>query len=445
MAMNKKIKRICNVNVVDPAAGKVLAGRDIVIDNGRVTDVVEAAGLSGPEMLEGAGMHAIPGLIDAHVHATGIYMQTAPGLMDAMWLGRQQRKNLAAFLRAGVTTVRDLGSPMNMIKDYSRKAEKFEIESPRILYAGALICAPGGYPDFVKKSPYAIELLIGKIRIDVENAAQARRAVDRLADEGVHCIKVGWQSMKFDDARTAIPRLSVSVMNAICERAHGHGLPVAVHQAYHRDLPDLLETSFDSIEHPTMDEEITREEALLIHDKGLSVTTTLTTGGILGHADEVEALLGEADSRFEDKPRALVREACKRMRGGGEVSEAFGRKVVDTGAKYMKRNLAILAEVGVPVCFGTDAGGAVTPCGVPLWEFNDMKSAGFSNLEMLRSATTVAAKAVGRPELGRIASGAAADVVLLRSNPLKDIKAVGEVEAVVRDGRLCAVNKRIDA
>ena len=101
----------------------------------------------------------------------------------------------------------------------------------------------------------------------------------------------------------------------------------------------------------------------------------------------------------------------------------------------MRLNLARLHLAGAIVCNGTDSGGAITPTGCPHWEFLDMKRAGLSNLDILRSATATAAKTIGREDLGRIKAGAAADIILTRENPLNDISEIEDIVSVIRDGR----------
>ena len=111
MPIGRPIRTIAGVSVVDPAAGEVHPEQTIRIEAGRIV-VIEPASSGEPaagDALDGTGLFAIPGLIDAHVHALGVFVEELPGVLDLAWVARQQTKNLKAFLESGVTTIRDLG------------------------------------------------------------------------------------------------------------------------------------------------------------------------------------------------------------------------------------------------------------------------------------------------------------------------------------------------
>ncbi len=446
----RKIKAIKSVTVINPEKGEILEDHDIIIEKDRISGIKpskKTIDSNDLDVLDGTGLHAIPGIIDSHVHALGFLHDEVPGLFDLGWVMRQQKKNLTWYLRGGVTTVRDMTSTLKLIRSKSKKAAGFKIESPRILYAGPMFTVPDGYPYFIPKLPFIIKWISGPVRVDLKKSngmAQARKMVDKVAAAGAHCIKIGYQSAKYDDEQTEIPIISFDLIRTIIERAKRHGLPVAIHHVYRRDLQQLLQADiiFDSLEHLTIDEPLSNNELAELARRNIPVSTTLMTYGIKDHLDRLEFLLDNEPDRFEKKPLEFLKRACKGMRTGTEVTRHIGIKCIQTGSDFMRQNLSKLHDAGVKIVYGTDSGGAITPTGLPHWEMMDMVRAGMTPLEVLRSATSMAADVVGIPELGRLNEGAIADIVLLKENPLKNIGAVGKVAKVIRSGML--VHEAVD-
>ncbi|MFH1539903.1 MAG: amidohydrolase family protein, partial [bacterium] len=163
MPIGKPTRRISGVTVIKPGTGEVIENQDILIDGGRIKEIEPAGNSKIKSAVDGEGLFAIPGLIDTHVHTLGLFTENLPGPFDIGWIVRQHLKNLAGFLRSGVTTIRDVGAPANLIRLLSRRAERFAIKSPRIFFAGPVLTVPGGYPYFVPDSQVALEYLTGPI------------------------------------------------------------------------------------------------------------------------------------------------------------------------------------------------------------------------------------------------------------------------------------------
>ena len=365
------ISRITNVTVIDPDAGVAHAKQDIMLEGGRIAGVEKTAAATAPGALDGAGMFAIPGLIDAHVHALGVFSESMPGPFDMPWILRQQRRNLEAFLRAGVTTVRDMAAPLELIRDYSQRARRFDILSPRILYAGPFLTVRGGYPYFVKKPGLILEALLGPLRVDISSRTHVRRVVDRIARRGGACVKFGFQAATYGDDRAPLPEMPRAFIREICARAHDAGLPAA--------LLRVLDLPFDSLEHLPMDDPLTPEEAERVAAKGIPVSCNSMTYGIIDHVNRLEILLREKPEQFEPKPLEFMKRACRGLRGDKNVSLFIGPRTIETGSLHVRESLSRLAIAGARYHLGTDSGGAITPAGAPHWEMIDMKRAGLSD------------------------------------------------------------------
>lgn len=436
----RSIGTIAGVDVVDVVDGDVLHGQNIRIVGGHIASIDDVG--ERPEsrregtILPGHGLYAIPGLIDTHVHAMGLLVDTLPTAADLPWMVRQQRHNLRSFLKAGVTTIRDMGAPLKLIKWYAALARIGVIESPRILASGPVLTVAGGYPDFVPTTPKGLEITLGPIRIDLKSLGHARWVVRRLAAAKVDCVKVCYQTAKYDDARTALPALPLPFMEAVVEEAKSLGVKVAIHAIYRNDSGVVSSLACDSIEHLPIDEVMTDEVVRRIARRHVPISTTMMTYGIIDHVAHLGELAARPEGRLEPKPATFLGRVAAAIESGAEVTPLIGRAVIDTGATVMRQNLAKLREAGALICYGTDSGGAITPPGFPHWELQAMVEAGLSPREALQTATTTAADVLGLEGHGRLTAGSIADVVLLRGDPLDDVSAVGEVAAVIQGGRL---------
>ena len=163
--------------------------------------------------------------------------------------------------------------------------------------------------------------------------------------------------------------------------------------------------------------------------------------GIVEFIDEVIELLQRDRGRLlADKPRRTISQVAHELRDGTDAVAYIGRNVINSAMTHMLANLKKLKQAGVLIGAGTDSGGAITPCDKIVWELRSMQRAGLTTCEALRSATSDAARVIGRPDLGVLEPGNAADVILCRDNPLNDLRALEQVDLVVRAGTILKNN-----
>lgn len=444
MNIGNPIEGIYSTTVINPESGETLNNHDITIKGNQIVNIVPSNDKLKGEGMSGSGLFAIPGLIDAHVHALSFLYEEIPGLFDLKWVFRQQKKNLLAYIRSGITTVRDLGSALKLIRKTSLKCNAFKIEGPRIIYAGPIFTVPGGYPYFIDKVSPLVTMIAGPIKVELKeknSEPQARGMIDKCAANGASCIKVAYQSVKYDDDQTEIPIISLNLLKFMVDYAHKHNLPVAIHCCYRKDFQQLIEATdikFDSLEHLTIDEPLNQSEVKEFAQRKIPISTTLMTYGMIDHVKRYELLFEQEPERFEQKPIEFLQSAQQKLKEGkyDEISKYIGKNCMINGSNFMRENLKKLYSSGVKILFGTDSAGAVTPPGLPHWEFIDMARSSMSNLDILKSATINPAKVLKRDDLGCIRAGATADLVLLRNNPLNNIEAIKDIAAVIRDGRL---------
>ncbi|MGV8038951.1 MAG: amidohydrolase family protein [Thermoanaerobaculaceae bacterium] len=308
-------------------------------------------------VLDVRGLSVLPGLINAHVH-TGY-----------------RRQRLAAFARAGVTTVVDLCGPADF---GSVDALWRDSGTARVLAAGLFVTVPDGYPIV----PFGAQQVY-----PVRSVEEARGAATWLIDHGADVIKIALESGR--PSGPSMPMLSPEQAAAVVETAHARGIPVAAHVEFSRDLVRALDAGADVIAHMVVDEP---SDALLARGVAQGVTW-LTTLEVW---------------RF--------------------VNPASGAAA---GA-----NLRRVARAGGTIALATDYGSYTgMQLGLPIDEMELMLQSGMTPAEILVAATRNGARAVGRgDDLGAVEPGKLADILVVGGDPLADLHALADVRLVMRGG-----------
>lgn len=156
---------------------------------------------------------------------------------------------------------------------------------------------------------------------------------------------------------------------------------------------------------------------------------------------EMEARAADGEYRADPARRYVPREQNKRWEA--DLTETAAKPTAERDAlrRFFDHGLRITGlahRAGIPIMAGTDANDTMIVPGYSLHrELTLLRAAGLTNMEVLRAATTIPASYLRRSaELGGIAAGKKADLVLLRANPLEDIRNTAAIEAVVANGRL---------
>lgn len=321
------------------------------------------------------GMTLLPGLIDAHVHVA---------TQDSDF-----EVTSAFFINYGVTSVRDLASPLERILEFRDDVAEGNIEGPRISTCGAAFTAPNGHPiaTIWPDDPWMVEHTL-RTPTDPD---QARVEVQLLDEAGVDLIKVvvtacGWDSRVCD-------RIDVDVLNAIVDEAHALGLQAAVHTDSREDIVDAINAGADTLEHGyTVEGELDDELVALIVDSGVYYVPTMST------------VPAYAPTNLND--------------------------LVD--------RVSTLREAGARIAVGTDAGEDMFSAtwGVSMrHELMATVMAGFTNMEAIIAATAVNAELMGwSDDLGTIEPGKIADIITVAGDPLEDMNAIFDVRLVVVGG-----------
>jgi len=381
----------------------------IIIRGNQIVEVSDAASAripTGAETVDLSQATVLPGLIDAHTHIFLQGEEPDQGGYDVQLLKyplafRAARATVSVrrALEQGFTTLRDVETEGAGYGDVGIKQaiEGGYIPGPRLFVSTRAISSTGGYP----LEGYAPEIEVPKGVQIIDGPVEARKAAREQLDHGADWIKVymthrSWVGKNGELASQ--PTLTVEELRAIVGETHGWGKKVACHAYSGEGMQRALDGGCDSIEHGLA---LTDAQIAQMIKQGTWLVPTLS----VYYYDHAPADTPEGQ---RDRKRVSAHE------------ESF-RKAL---------------KAGVKIAFGTDAGGF--PWTDPIaQEFPRMVEFGMSPMQAIQSATSRAAELLDQKgKIGVIAPGAFADVIAVAGDPLADVKVLGNVGFVMKDGRV---------
>jgi len=447
---------LVNGTVIDPGTSKVIRNAVVVIEGDKIAaagDQVTAISTKDARVIDCKGKFILPGYIDTHVHffqSGDIF--TRPDAVDLTsvrpykeehaWIERNLRDTFARYLRSGITSVVDVGGPMwnFSVRKLANSAEK----APRVAVAGPLISSV---------SRPQLELNGDPPIVKIETPEQGRELVRKLARENPDYVKI-WYIVppaqpspspgQSDVERAAIFR---RVVHAVIEESHRLKLRVAVHATELEAARAAVEEGADLLVHSVTDKLVDERFVALLKKKGTILTPTLVVFERYGRtfANKLELTPEEkawgnpeviASLDVAKLPADKVPDRLKSAMAKPEAVLAGIQKTYDIALK----NLKTLQDGGVTIATGTDAGNIGTIHGPAIFrEFQLMKEAGLTPMQILQCTTANAAKTFGGDtgaKIGSFKAGNFADLVILKSNPLDDIKHTSDIDGVMKNGVL---------
>jgi imidazolonepropionase-like amidohydrolase len=385
---------ITGATVVDGTGAAPLANGVIVIRDGRIAAIGDAASVrlpDGVERLDLRGKTVLPGFVNAHGHANETNgLQSGPQFNTRENVERQ----LTLYARYGVTSVFSLGGDAAAglaLRDEPARGRA------RLFVSGAIVSG---------KTPEA-----------------AAAEVDALA-----AAKVDWVKVRVDGhlgaGSTPLPAAKAAI-----DRAHANKLPLAAHLYYLADAHQLLRDGVDLIAHSVRDKDVDAEFIRLARARDVCVVPTLMR--------EVSTYVYETEPSFFADPfflRHADTAAVEQLKTPArqQASRAPGAQANKMALERASRNLKILKDAGVRIAMGTDSGPAGRFQGFfEHMELELMVKAGLTPMQTIVAATGDAARCMKRAgQIGTIAPGAWADLVVYRANPVDDIRNTRTLEQV---------------
>ena len=454
---------LTNAKIVDVETGAHRCGPVLLVRDGLIAGLFDPADrlVEKAHPVDCDGGYLIPGLINAHSHLN------MPSFMDMRLadLGlvrRQIVRNYADAICWGVTTVRDMTSvPKIMARDRAA-IDAGRLPGPHILTPISFLSVPDGYPDFGGVPSSFAELFTGRPTLRTTDPAVSREFVREVAARGADLVKIGFDHRSFLWGRgdRVLPVLADAQVEAIVDEAHRLDLPVAAHHLYAQGLARGLRFGVDCMEHVQMDRPLTDDDVRAVVDADLPLVPTLTIVTALAFAapDSIarpapvlaEARAWRDNVQMAELPRHCVPEMAKRSKdidrfyrnaeytlpaNAGRV--AFDPLLASTALPVAFANVSRLVAAGATLGVGNDSGVPFIFPGMVHLEMELLVKAGMSPAQALRAATLTNARIAGVADrCGSIEQGKRADLALLAGDPVDDVRNVGKVLAVFKDGAL---------
>jgi imidazolonepropionase-like amidohydrolase len=446
---------IADVTVISADRAAPLEHAWVRIEDGRIAEV-STQPLTNATVIEGRGRYLIPGLIDTHMHLSQIPGMPFDRAAARPEIARAARAQIPrSYLYFGFTTVVDLGSR----PEEAALWKSVEV-APDAYFCGAAPVA-NGYPmAFLPEAlryeiyPYVLydDRQAADIPARIDPAEHTPEAVvRRMADDGAICVKTYYES-GFGAFQGQLPTPTLKMIRDLVAAAHARDMPVFIHANSVDAHAFALAAGVDSTAHGIWnglpeDEALGAEveeiiAAIVANDIGYQPTLQVLHG-LMDIFDE-EFLAGSALT--EAVPAGLLawyatdegqffRDELERDFRGADPAVAMGNSL-----RQRDRVVARLAEADARLLFGTDTPSAPTYANPPglngLLEMRAWIAAGVDEARLFRALTLDNADAIGlADEIGTIAPGRLAHLLLLRENPLEDVEAYDSIETVFVAGR----------
>ena len=371
----------------------------------------------GAQIVDVRGKTIIPLFINLHGHL-GLTIgleQSAANYTEA-----NIRSQLEKFLAYGVGTVVSLGSDQDLIYKLRDAQRAGSLAGARIYTAGRGFGVKDGYPPTLANA---------QDRNRPDNPEEARAEVRGLALLHPDFVKI-W----VDDEFGHLPKMKPGIYSAIIDEAHRHRLRVVAHVFYLADAKSLIEAGVDGLGHSIRDQEVDREliEKMKAR-KVFEVPTLVRDESTFAFAEEPKWL----DDPFfkvglEPQALATLRSPAfiERFRANPNLSKCRA------AFEMAERNLKTLFDAGVKIGFGTDSGPPLRFQGYfEHRELQLMVESGLKPMQAIVASTRASAEILGARDFGTLEPGKQADLMVLDSDPLEDIRNTEKLSAVWQGGK----------
>jgi imidazolonepropionase-like amidohydrolase len=383
----------------DARAGKLLNDQAIVVEGDLIKSVgARPAARPGDKLIDLSSYTVLPGLIDAHTHLTGEprfgYEELGISTSRAALTGA---KNALITLRAGFTSMRDVGGP-NFADVALRDAiDAGDVPGPHMIASGPALGITGGHCDN-NLLPFEYHASETGVADGVAGVQQKVREVIKYGASVIKFCATGGVLSKGDDPRAS--QYTLEEMKAIVTDAHRLGRKVAAHSHGGEGIIWASEAGVDSIEHGTY-----------IDDKGIAVLKKNGTYMV---------------------PTIYLNEWLVENMDRIGMPDFYKQKELAV-AEVSFKNMANAVKQGVKIAFGTDS--AVYPHGLNARQFALYVKMGMTPAQAIQSATIAAADLLGwKDQAGAIEPGKWADLIAVKADPLADVRALENVGFVMKSG-----------
>ncbi len=394
-----------NASILDTLGGEIGAERHLRVAEGRIQEISESPiTSSGARNIDLRGKVLMPGLCDAHIHVNALSPDFAAiSRLSPTYVAARAGEIMHAMLRRGFTTVRDAGGADHGI---ARAVEEGLLSGPRILFCGHALSQTGGHGDMRAPGENAFEgcLCCSGVGAICDGIAEVQRACREEIRKGATQIKLmvsGGVASPTD--RIGSTQFSLEEITAAVEEAEAAEIYVMAHAYTARAVNRALACGVRSIEHGNL---IDEDSVALFRKHDAFLVPTLSTYHALAREGVEAGLPKELHAKIYDVLDAGSKALELAHRSG--VKLVYGTDLLGSMHKYQMTEFAIRGEIQKPI-------------------------------DVIRAATCNAAELFNEVgEVGVVAPGARADLLIIDGNPLDDIGLMQDPErnfkAIVKGG-----------
>lgn len=411
--------------LIDGFGGVPIQNSVILVDGERITAVGRVGTLAvpaGAEVISTEGMSVLPGLWDMHVHLM-INGHSDYTHWDKTYPARFESEIMPAsanqLLRAGVTSARDLGAPLEASINVRNAIAKGDIPGPRLYVSGP----------FIQHAPYPGT---EAFRWGVTGVDDARAKVRQLAKAGVDVIKLIDQD-----------QMTEAEVFAVVQEAHAHGLPVVGHSHRPEEIRLGMRAGVDNFEHTGLATapEYPADIMAMIRERSAKMSLgpffwTPTVQGLFNYEylrDNPESL--DDPSWTLGLKADTVADIRQSLRSPGELSYF---QLTPARKPTLRRKIDQLREAGATLLIGTDSGIPMQFHSQSTWNELDVwvREMGIPAMEAIRSATYWPSLMMKKDrDVGTLTPGKYADIIAVRGDVLKYINLLQDVDLVIKGGK----------
>jgi imidazolonepropionase-like amidohydrolase len=410
-----RVLDLVGATIIDGTGGPVLSNASLRVRDGRIEAIWQDgqrphdAQAPADQVTDVTGMTVMPGLIDAHCHISYGEGRTAEEVDvygGAEWNAVRAVWNANKVLQSGVTSFCDPGSTWNVAVTCRDAIQSGMFPGPRVFAAGRHLSADGGFADYF---PSWLGMPVSAEGVLCSTPDEMRREVRRQVKNRVDLIKISGDSQAQERLADAGACFTDEELRCIVDMAHHLGRKVTVHARYAETVVACARAKVDWLIHASY---MRPGDIGVVRDLQVPICPTITfTANVVEHGRDV----GVDPNYIETKKRELAAIAAIHRR-------AF--------------------QAGIPMMVGSEAGFAITPYGQwhtreleLMMDLLDMKA-----MDVIVAATATNAKAFGwEGEVGKVARGLWADLLVVDGDPLQDIHILGDrqrIRAVYKGGEL---------
>jgi imidazolonepropionase-like amidohydrolase len=437
---------IKNTNVLDVENKKVLSGYDVVVLDGRIVSVDKGKQFKlppGTEVIDGTGKWLAPGFVDAHVHffqSGGLYARPdaidlrkyQPYNKEIKWVHDNMDDLLHRYTAAGITSVVDVGASFNFLQQRDSLVNR--PESPVISMTGPLLTTwlPPVFKDLGNEGPFIL----------MNTKEDAINAVHEQLKYKADFVKIWY--IVLDSNIEAGARKNYEFVKAAIDEAHRNNKRVAVHAMERITAQLAVEAGADYLVHSVTDEYISNEFVQLLKTKNVVLCPTLVVGRNYSKvlSDSYHFNTYELNHAHPFTTSTIIDYPWPDTAMGKYYTNALRASkrtgLPDRTDTIMAVNLKKLADAGVTIATGTDAGNIGTQHATSYFdELDAMQRAGLGGWQLLQASTINGAKAAGQEkEWGSISKNKLGNMVLLNANPLDNLDNWKKIDRVIIKGKI---------